>query len=246
MFRAHSRRELAAIVRGARVSGVDAAAAARHFGRPILVEIDPRRVLFQLPSRVLLGGGTHRLGRDLVDAADWGACLSTTRERRAYREMRKLVAHRADFRELALYRRMAARIAAGEWVARSGIQLATIETLDAYFEHYARLIAAIRDEGYAAAEAAAARGVPGAWGNGRPDRDVSVAIGAEGEPIRYLGGNHRFAIACELGVSAIRCEVRLIHFNWLARRADEEGIGLYAMLERLHANPATLEPRGAS
>jgi hypothetical protein len=192
----------------------------------LIVDVDPRRVALELPSAVLLDGEPHLFGRELVDAADWSACLAPVSTTRHYREMRKLVLHGANFRELRFYRRMADSIAAGRPIRRNRLEIGSATALANYFDRYLTLIADIRDHGYRPADRSAPSG-----------REAALAIGPDGALLRCLRGHHRFAIAATLGLASIPIEIRLIHFRWLDRRAAQEGCDRFEMLVRLFAEP---------
>ncbi len=77
------------------------------------------------------------------------------------------------------------------------------------------------------------------------ERDIGVAIDADGRLVRHTNGKHRMAAALALGIERIPVEIRLVHTGWLARQSERLGLSpadaLLATLEEARSTgwPAT-------
>lgn len=225
-------------------AAVPVGAALAYFGPGLLLRIWPEQVAFRLPDTIRDAGGPRWTGSAFLDAGDWRDALAPVEHCRVYVEMQELVAADLDWRATPSYRRAKKAAQQGRPVYRSGRPLADPEALKAYFRRCADLIRSLRSHGLLdrRAQAALAFDRPSHRG-ARPaakewaERDVGVAINADGGLVRHLGGRHRWAAVRALGLPLAPVEIRLVHLAWLERAAAETGLppsrALPAALARL-------------
>jgi hypothetical protein len=213
--------------------------AAWFFGSALHLEIDPARLRRRISDWVRDHRGPRWVGASFLDAAEWSAALQPISDSPVHREMRELVAAGADFRDTRGYRHLLYGIEVGRPARRNGLRLATADDVDAYFRYCRDLIKSMRKRG------AVRHRVSGAFHRLRlkhrdvrppkvdsAERDIGVAIGADGEIIRHLGGKHRTAIAQALGLPTLPVEIRMVHVNWLARQMHETGLAPHLALQQ--------------
>ena len=134
---------------------------------------------------------------------------------------------RHDFRKGARYRKYADSIQLGTTIQRNRIVLDTIEKLDGYFEYYLALIENIESNGIISHSDLRLRDRTGrhhrwtrTFWQDLAERDIGVAIDANGHIVRHTSGRHRMAAALTLGLERIPVEVRLVHARWLRQQSE--------------------------
>lgn len=200
------------------------------FRRRLVLAVDPAGLERQLAVNVTDGTWWIDLADRLTDAGDWTDVIHPLANYEAHRDMMALIGAGLRYRDTALYADLAERAAAGDPAVRFGVTLADRARIDAYFDYYAALVRSIERRGLMPRSALRLRKVP-RGGGVRPwyewtERDPGIAIGPNGEVLRFAGGRHRTAIAKALGLPSMPVELRLVHTRWL--RAEMERTGLAA------------------
>lgn len=223
-----------------------------HFGEQLVIPIASQRLTTRLRDNISDRGRLRWIGTHFLDGSDWSGVVEPLEKSSSHAEIVELVKTRQDFREGARYRSYAKRINDGATVKRNRIAIDTIDKLDSFFEYYLALIADIEKNGIVPHSDLGLLGQTGRrhrwtrtlWQD-LAERDIGVAIGADGTLIRHTNGKHRMAAALALGIERIPVEIRLVHAGWLARRAERLGLSpaeaLIATLDEARATgwPAT-------
>lgn len=227
-------------------SALPAAQGSFFFGEDLLLSIETLTVENRLPDTFFDGTRVHWIGAHFVDGGDWNPIKGSITTSSSHREIVELCETRQAFREGKRYRNYARRIAAGTGVRRNRIALDTIEKLDSYFEYYLALIEDIERNGIVSRSDLGLRGQTGrryrwtrTFWQDFAERDIGVAIDADGRLVRHTNGKHRMAAAIALGIERIPVEIRLVHAGWLMRQSDRLGLppaeALLATLEQARA-----------
>lgn len=214
-----------------------------HFSDALLLSINPRSVKLRLIDYFLDSGRPSWIGSHFLDGNDWQPLLTSVRKSSSHAEIAELCRTRQDFREGQRYQRYAERIAKGVLLRRNRVTLDTIGKLDGYFEYYLALIDDIEKNGIQPHSELGLRGQTGnrhRWTRSLwqdlAERDIGVAIDADGRLVRHTNGKHRMAVALALGLPRIPVEIRLVHARWLQRQANKLGLSprdaLLATLEK--------------
>ncbi len=142
-----------------------------------------------------------------LGAGNWSTLIRTTDDDPVREEAQQLWEAGLDYRRTAVYQGLLEAVAAGGGPPRrQGRELERREHVEAYFERFVRLFRAI--------------GAHGVLPRHRleemellfnDDRGLGLAMDSEGGLHRLQGGNHRWAIAQVLGISAVPAELRLVH-----------------------------------
>jgi hypothetical protein len=230
LFPGYFNRAVTGLFSHARSAAVPPSHARWYFGDSLLLDIDPARLTARISDYVEDGSGPRWMGAYFLDAADWRHVVAPLARSPIHIEMYELIAADLRFRETDRYRLQAGRVARGRPITRNGLALASIADVDAYWAYCVDLVKSVRDHGLLRRGKLEAAGRT--WlkhrsvrpaGIDAAERDIGVAITAEGQLIRHLGGKHRTAIAQALGFATIPVELRLVHASWLAgemRRRD--------------------------
>lgn len=219
---------LAAQKRGAAVSPGQARLV---FGDALRLSVDPRTITLRLADAMNDGGAVRSIDTAFLDAGDWSAVTYPVADSRAHHEMLDICRFRGDFRRSGRYRVLAGRIMAGERVRRSGVALRSLADLDALYRRRLTLIETLERNGarpvLGLTRAERRLGGPGrsrsVWRE-LAERDIGVAVTAEGTLIRHACGRHRFAACQGLRLQRVPVEVRMIHAGWLAAEAQRLGL----------------------
>lgn len=231
---------------------VPAAQAHFHFSDALLFPVNPRAITTRLLDYVVDNGHIRWIGTHFLGGGDWRAILTPVSKSYSHAEIVELCKYRRNFREGPRYKRYAERIAKGETVHRNRIALDTADKLDGYFEYYLALISDIEKNGIVPHSDLGLRGQTGrrhrwtrTFWQDFAERDIGVAIDADGRLVRHTNGKHRMAVALALGLPRIPVEIRMVHARWLQRQSETLGLSpkdaLLATLEDARANgwPAT-------
>lgn len=226
--------------------GILPEAAVRYFGKALHIDVDPSRLTRRISDYV--GGDTapRWLGRAFLDAAQWDDALAPVDRSPIHIEMYELVASGGDFRATKIYRHYVRGLKRRKRM-RNGARLRTVEDVEAYLQYCLALIESAHTHGVMRRrDAGAFHRLRLQHRNTRPagldlaERDIGVAITAEGELVRHLGGKHRTAVAQALNLPSLPVEVRLVHVDWLTRQMRVTGLpahkalphGIVALRER--------------
>ena len=226
-----------ALMSGPTSAGVPTAHARWYFRTSLNLDINPALLRRRLSDFVATGAGAHWVGSWFLDAGDWTLALAPLRGSPVHREIHQLIAADLDFRRIPAYQAQLRAALAGAPVKRNGVQLASVAELDAYYRYCIALVQSIAEVGVVRSrfselvrisrlKHAAARPPALDFAEG----DIGVAINADGEMIRHLGGKHRTAIAQALKIPKIPVEVRFVHVRWLAREATKLGLAPHLAL----------------
>ena len=214
-------RELASQGRGAAISPGQARAVLRS---GLDLRINPQRVSHRLADAWDDDGDVRSADQRFLDGGDWSDITYPIRESRAHVEMLDICRWRSDFRRTSRYRVLSEQIAAGESVRRYGVTLTSVADLDRHYLRGLSLVESIERQGLLTAREV--RSSPQRYGLSRApwrdwaERDIGVAVSADGSLIRHTCGRHRFAAAQGLALPEIAVEVRLVHAGWLSETAD--------------------------
>ena len=200
------------------------------FGEQLVIDVDPRPVTHQFPPHRKIGGEVMKAADHVLGRGPWQPLLEPLERSVINREVADMLACGGDFRATAAHAALMDRLKAGRPGIRNLQKLDTPELIDSYFEDLLRLIASIRDAGYRrrpsyggidGAERAVAATSPV-----RPliaeltESEIGMGVDADGRLVRVGPGNHRMAIARQLGLARVPVELRLFHVTWLRRRME--------------------------
>lgn len=211
-------------------SALSPSAGALYFGDQLCLEIDPRRLTHRLGDDLFDGRTVQRADQRFLDGSNWEGAVFPLKETPVHGEMLEICRTRNDFRTTSRYRWVAKQIEQGHSVARSGIRLDTLAKLDGYFLYYLGLVESIERDGMLPRRRLGLghrtgqthRATRTIWRD-LIERDIGVAVDADGGLLRHTCGRHRLAAAIGLGLERIPVEVRMVHVDWLsaqARRLD--------------------------
>lgn len=227
-------------------SALPAAQGHFHFGEQLLLSIDTKTIEKRLYDRFSDGNQVRWIGTHFLDGSDWAPITGPVKASFSHREIVELCKTRKNFREGKRYRIYANQIEAGTLFRRNRIVLDTIGKLDSYFEYYLALIENIEANGIVAQSDLGLGGQTGrhhrwtrTFWQDFAERDIGVAIDADGRLVRHTNGKHRMAAAIALGIGRIPVEIRLVHARWLAQQSERLGLApaeaLLATLEEARA-----------
>lgn len=217
-----------------------------HFGERLVIPIATSHLTTRLRDNISDRGRLRWIGTHFLDGSDWSRIVEPLEKSSSHVEITELFETRQDFRAGARYQAYAKRIKDGATVKRNRIAIDTIEKLDNFFEYYLALIADIEKNGIVPHSDLGLLGQTGRrhrwtrtlWQD-LAERDIGVAINAEGRLVRHTNGKHRTAAAVALGIERIPVEIRLVHAGWLLRQGKRLGLSpadaLLATLEQARA-----------
>jgi hypothetical protein len=217
------------------------AAAEALFSEPLIIDVDPGRLNFQFAYAVELGGATVDPSFYFLGAGDWSRFLVPIAKSPAYRQAEQLHAVNPAFRRTASYRHFRKSVLAGRDVTLNHIRMDSLDKLDDYFRNYRRLLISAARHGIRRRPAGNVHRrqlneARPAWAE-LSERDVGVAIDADGGLHRIGPGKHRTAVAKVLGLERMPCEVRMVHVEWLRRAVP---VGDPSLADRLREAIAEL------
>ncbi|AWN40746.1 hypothetical protein [Methylobacterium durans] len=196
--------------------------AERFFARELMVDIDPKRLEHQLIDVVSTGSAALRLSHWFLDKGDWSRALFPLKASLKVAEIDAVFDYEGRLDEAPIFRDLLDRAAQGRPEERNGVPLTNPAAIQAYLEHYVALRRSIEEHGFWRRSEITAETTSRFSGTAvrrtkdeRNEREVGIAIGADGTVARIVGGNHRTAIAQRLGLSRIPAQVRLVHAEWL-------------------------------
>jgi hypothetical protein len=232
----------------ARAGSVDSAScvanahARWYFGQSLAFWAAPAALTLRLHDRVHDGRRGIQLSRYFLDNGDWTDIVAPIADTVEHRETVELVEYGARYARMPSFRRMVRRAHRKKPVRRYGGRLDTEEKIHAYFRYFLELIESIKQHGLQECSSLKSMPVPlGADVRGAHalhQRNIGVAIAADGRLLRFLGGRHRLAIAQALGLAAVPVEIRFVHAEWLAGEVQRSGLPpATAMLEWAKSAP---------
>ena len=185
-----------------------------------VVVINPAMVRRWLISQAMANGQALNPRDFYLGSGDWSGLIAPLSASKLDREARELFAAQGEYRETDSWHALVSRpkpfFHNGNWIRSD-------EDADAYFSRHAALLASI------AALGVVARNVLNVDSGRRrslekKETDSGIAIGPDGELLRYRGGFHRLAFAQELGLPRMPAAVRLVHVEWLRAEMDNSGL----------------------
>ena len=208
----------------AHMDGGSAAVPSAHarwfFGESLVFWTDPAALTMRLPDKVQDGHKPIRLAPHFVDSGDWRHVIAPVADLPEHVETQELVEFGADYPSTPTFQGMMHAIRRGRPLRRYGRPLDTEDKVHAYFRYFLALTDSIRTHGFREqSQAAALVRDPGFAVRGSfalRQRNIGVAMSADGTLLRFLGGRHRLAIAQAVKVPAVPVELRLVHLDWLA------------------------------
>ncbi|MBO9628874.1 MAG: hypothetical protein J7516_05520 [Shinella sp.] len=210
---------------------VPAARAHFHFADALLLQINPSSVTMRLRDNFLADGSPRWVGTHFLDGGDWTPLLAPVAKSSSHAEIIELCRTRQNFRKGKRYGQYAQRISEGQTIWRNRIGLDTLDKLDGYFEYYLALIENIESRGILPHSDLRLRDQTGyrhrwtrTFWQDLAERDIGIAIAADGSLVRHTNGKHRMAAALALGLPQIPVEIRLVHARWLARQSEKLGL----------------------
>ncbi|GJE34139.1 hypothetical protein [Methylobacterium oxalidis] len=196
--------------------------AERIFADDLRILADPARLSHQLLDVVSGVAERTRLSHWFLDRGDWSRALMPLSASEVTAEIEALFSAPGRIEESAAFAALLARAESGAPAVRNGVSLADGATIAAYFAHYDALRRSIEQEGFrprTEVDRQTARAFFGSRVRSRKaerlERDIGVAVDADGTLLRLCGGHHRTAIAQRLGLPRVPVQVRLVHAEWL-------------------------------
>jgi hypothetical protein len=192
--------------------------ALRYFRQRLVIWISPSLLTHKLAEDVHTGEQALWLGASFLDGADWSGALMPLADLPVHSEMADLIRFGEDFRNSPSYKRLLRLLNRGRPVKRNMVALSSPELIDRYFMTYLNLLNSVRSHGLLPRAAAPGETTWKSAARRRSERDIGIAIGADGELLRFRHGQHRTALAQLLGLPAIPVELRMVHTDWLKRQ----------------------------
>lgn len=208
------------------------------FGDKLVIDIAPGQVTHQFPPHRQIGGEVVKAADYVLGRGSWQPLLERLDRSVIHREVADLLASGGDYRSTPGHAALVQRLADGKPGIRNLQPLDSLERIDCYFDDLNRLIASIRTDGYrrrprydgldsVAAEAACSLVRPIVAE--LTESEIGMAVDADGQLIRVGPGNHRMAIARQLGLDLVPVECRLFHVAWVRRHMEQGRAPLQAI-----------------
>ncbi len=126
-------------------------------------------------------------------------------------EARELIAAGWNFKATKTYCRLSQAINNGAPISRQHVVLDSEVKIAEYFHRFQSLFQSILECGLLANRTIAQQtGIPA-------DREIGVAIDADGSLVKLPGGQHRFALAAALNIEVVPVEIRMVHVELLSK-----------------------------
>ena len=203
--------------------------AQRCFGSRLLVHVSPSRIAHYMCDWLERGAKRNAFHSSdyFLGSGSWEALTREVSRMPVLQEARELIEADWNFRITASYRRLDGARRSGSPITRQQIKLDSIEKIDAYFIRFRSLYQSILQHGLLANSAIATNlGI-------EADREIGVAVDANGSLVKLPGGQHRFALAAVLGLDLIPVEVRMIHCDAVAAIREQRNSSPLAAVEHL-------------
>lgn len=183
-----------------------------------------------LPDWVMHQHHVMHLGDYFIGSGDWSAIAEPFSKTSVYQEAMQIHAANFNYQETAVYRAYMQQVKKGRRLSKNKVVLNRADLVESYFKRFVDLFRSIQNKGLLprkdlkrfntmVSSYPKVREYRTEWG----EREIGVAIGADGSIYRLPGAKHRFAIAIMLGLAVIPVEVRMVHVDWLKsiRRKNE-------------------------
>jgi hypothetical protein len=202
-----------------------------YYGSTLHLEVDPLKLERRISDWVRDADGVRWVGTSFLDAADWSAAITPLGKSPIHLEMQEIVAAGKNVRDTRAYKNLMHAIELGRPSLRNNVRLVSVEAVEAYLRYCRDLIKSMRKRGVVRHSESGPfhRLRVKHWDARSPmhdstERDIGVAITAEGELIRHLGGKHRTAIAQALKLPRLPVEIRMVHTSWIAGQMERTGL----------------------
>ncbi|MES2658362.1 MAG: hypothetical protein V4689_07075 [Verrucomicrobiota bacterium] len=186
-----------------------------------LFDLAPDAIESLLSDWVKTEGRTWHSLDDFLGIGDWSSILRSPWQRSILKEARQLHKAQLVYQTIPAYEHLCTLAESGKPVSRQQVILTNRIQINAYFERFVALFRSIEREGF--------------WRVPSPgDRQLGVAITAEGRFARLQGGQHRWAIIMTLGKPTIPVELRMLHIDaWEAAGSVDACIAKAMELRRI-------------
>lgn len=194
------------------------------------IQLKVNATCLTLPDWVVHQHHVIHLGDYFIGSGDWSAIAEPFSKKLVYQEAMQIYAANFNYQETAVYRAYMQRVKKGKRLSKNKVLLNNAYLVESYFKRFVDLFRSIQSKGLLsrkdlkqfnmrAVSYPELRGHRTEWG----EREIGIAIGADGSIYRLPGAKHRFAIAIMLGLTVIPAEVRMVHVDWLKsiRRPNE-------------------------
>lgn len=177
--------------------------AQNYFDDALTIEVDPRRVSHRVPYSFR---ETQRsFGLRFVWQGEWDVEAELLDDDPRFIDMSELASNHI-YRTTRAYRRMSAAAEDGHPESRQRIALNSTDAIDEYFEDKVRLLHSLRSMGYKSQAQL-----------GQSGDEIGIAVGRNGELIKYFHGHHRVALSKVLGLDSITVTVGMVHHMWIQK-----------------------------
>lgn len=190
--------------------------ALNYYGDRLLVEIDPAWMTRVMKAWLTDGRRQLHTLDAFLSGARWRGLALPLGSTEVTRQMQELFANGMDHTRTATYAKMLASLREGKPASRRRQILDSEAAIERYFADVRALVDSIRAHGLLSHRAGSAAF--------DVDRDIGVALDADGDIVKLPGGQHRVAIAAVLGIPRIPVEVRMVHTELLRSVTAREGL----------------------
>jgi hypothetical protein len=197
-------------------------------GSALWLEPSPASLKLRLTDWVRGAGTRLHIDTCFLGSGDWGAIAEPICDSPVFREARELIDCDFRYRQTEAYARYLTAIAENRPIRRNRIVLSDRQLVDSYFIRFVELFRSIEKNGLLRRRESSRGPWPAASATFRPfwtelgEKEIGVAVAADGEILRLPGGQHRTAIACALNLPRIPVQVRLLHADWLHRETAKK------------------------
>ena len=190
--------------------------ALNYFGERLLVEIDPASMTRVMKTWLTDGRRQVHTLDAFLSGARWRGLALPLHSTEVTRQVQELFAAGMDHTRTTAYANMLQALREGKPVSRRRQMMDSEAAIERYFADVRALVESIRAHGVVSH-----RGGSAAFD---VDRDIGVALDADGDIVKLPGGQHRVAIAAALGIRRIPVEVRMVHTGLLRSVMGRNGL----------------------
>lgn len=173
------------------------------FKDALTMDVDPRQISRRVPYPFR---ATQRdFSPFFVWNGDWDVEAEWIDDDQRFTDMSELASN-GVYRTTPAYTRMVIAATEGRPEWRQKVLLRSVREIDEYFESKVRLLASLRSAGYQSQAQLARRG-----------DEIGIAVGRNGELLKYFHGHHRLALSKEIGLDSVTVTVQMVHHMWIER-----------------------------
>ena len=172
-----------------------------YFKDALTMELDPRQISRRVPYA--FREIQHDFKPCFVWNGDWDVEAESIDDDPRFIDMSELASNES-YQKTRAYTRMviAAREGRPEW--RQRVVLRSVREIEEYFESKVRLLASLRSAGYKSQAELGRRG-----------DEIGIAVGRNGELLKYFQGHHRLALSKVIGLDSVTVTVQMVHTMWV-------------------------------